>query len=1073
MAVLGSTAAVSGAREGSFGYPIADDIIKQIEVRGNIFAKDSKTPQDLTYIHSNAPWIMLRSGVDTPTGNIKVSEYSMDIPKLDSPQTGGLSNGGTIYLDREMGVGTVVDTSPNPVNTFETHTLTTIEEEHTSETAKNCVLVGGLGIVRGENKLNLAAGLGELAVNPAYRLSSVMGYRPIPGITGINVKSKDTWGAIMEAEISIQVWSREDLAVIDQLFFKPGMTALLEWGHSIWVDNNGKVHQADTSIPLSSEEFFTSHDFTELDELIQNRRAKFNGNYEACFGYITNFSYSFNDKGGYDCTVKMLSKSSVLEGLQIAKVGKGTEGKKSTRYHNLFTHWIVSKPYKRQIINFNQSGSSEESDEGGWGVKAGPSGFVVAPKSALSETSSSGSEGISEEDLNLLKSLNITLYRVPVKITDYSGWHNFWHNSTDEFTNLIYLSLRDLLKIVQTVNNVREDPKKEGLVKFDLNSQNEYVTFDEHFSLNPYVAAVPHKPGGEFGNAYVLTDNESTSTFRAPLETEGIEDLPVGEEKIMNICITANSFLGILDDLIDSETEDFSVFKVLNTLLADIQKAFGNVNDFGFHYNPDESLWSVVDRNNPKLWAADKGPGKICVSGLKTTLRKLSVNSAVSTAIANEMAIAAQAPSQQAQGALDSGMTEASPSVVNWNEGCVNRHKISNARSKAETNSKPEETIKDGNLNITFVREEYEDFLAKVEDFYSTVNDPDVGNSTENTDTGAYANQEYSNIYLQGEAIFKKIVNRDVNTGTTAGSLCMGVIPVKVELDMLGVSRFVVGTSFRITPGILLPKYDNWGYIVTGIENKVDSSGWTTHLRTQYFPVLNGKKVEQKSVSYTGSAKYKDWPIGEEIKDQPVSFWIARKNEKWSQTHKRKDSKAYYLGITPNMVDDAAYPIALNRGVFTHISHTDMLPSYRGLDCNRALVSSIKAIFAEIRQTAPNFKITGIGCTRKKDTVENGTSRHCWGIAIDINPDTNPWFDCEIKQSDAEPELGAKGPTCNPTGKGKLVNGKQWKSPPGGYDPNTCTWHYGHPVVQAFIHHGWGWGGAYGDVMHFSVDRGN
>lgn len=1057
MAVSGSTAAVSGAREGSFGYPIADDIIKQIEVRGEIFAKDKKSPQDLTYIHSNAPWIMFRSGVDTPAGKV-TKTYTVE------------SEGNV--PGRSIGPYTHWLLDDNSVHTYEVST-----EQHSAETAKHCVLVGGVGAVREKGGYNLAAGLGELASNPAYRLSSTMGYRPIPGITGINVKSKDTWGAIMEAEISIQVWSREDLAVIDQLFFKPGMTALLEWGHSIWVDNKGTIHQADTSIPLSSDWFFTPHDFTELDQVIQERRAQFNGNYEACFGYITNFSYSFNDKGGYDCTVRMLSKSSVLEGLQIAKTCRGVEGKKSTRYHDLFTYWIEDKPpYIRKILKFKDLTMEEiqqwkaQNTAGTTSTLGGRAQRDLERAEQERQKQVAKDLPISEEEFNLLKNLNITLYKVPVKTVDYSGWHNFWHNSKDEFTNLIYITLRDLLKIIQTINNVREDPEKEGLVKFDLNSKNEYTTFAEHFSLNPYVAAVPHKPS-VFENAFVLVRNEDMSTFDNRVYEDGFDPDLIGPQQasstpilseyyqILNIPITVNSFLGILDEIIDSETEDFSVFKVLNTVLADIQKAFGNINDFGLHYNPTDGLWSIVDRNDPKLWTDDsksKGPGQICVSGLKTTLRKLSVNSAVSPSIANEMAIAAQAPLQQD---TNLGSTEASPSIVNWNEGCINRHKISNARVKAENSVKDEKPITDNNINITFVKEDYEDFKVKVENFYKTVNDPDVRGEA-GKDIGAYANQEYSNIYLQGEAIFKKIVNRDVATRTTVGSLCMGVIPVKVEMDLLGVSRFVVGTSFRVSPGILLPKYDNWGYIVTGIENRVDSAGWITHLRTQYFPVLNGKRVEPKPTNLVDSRECRDYPIGEEIIDRPASFWIGKS---WS-------NKVKPLGITPNMKGNAAPALAESRGLFTTIPQSELPGSPRSLTCNRALVSNIKAVFAEIKRTAPNFKIEGISCRRNKNSVPGGTSRHCYGVAIDINgTTTNPWFDCRIGSSDAEPKLGAKGPVCNPSGKCK----SGFKSPSGGYDPNTCIWHPGHPVVQAFKKYGWGWGGTYGDVMHFSLDGGS
>ena len=108
---------------------------------------------------------------------------------------------------------------------------------------------------------------------------------------------------------------------------------------------------------------------------------------------------------------------------------------------------------------------------------------------------------------------------------------------------------------------------------------------------------------------------------------------------------------------------------------------------------------------------------------------------------------------------------------------------------------------------------------------------------------------------------------------------------------------------------------------------------------------------------------------------------------------------------------------------------------------------------------------------------DRGVSRHCWGIAVDINSDCsskanisgNPWFYVgkgsigkpALSYTQGEPAEGQKAPwTC-----------KKFTTAP--YKRSRCTWHWGHPVVQIFLKHGWGWGGAYGDVMHFSMDDGH
>lgn len=70
-------------------------------------------------------------------------------------------------------------------------------------------------------------------------------------------------------------------------------------------------------------------------------------------------------------------------------------------------------------------------------------------------------------------------------------------------------------------------------------------------------------------------------------------------------------------------------------------------------------------------------------------------------------------------------------------------------------------------------------------------------------------------------------------------------------------------------------------------------------------------------------------------------------------------------------------------------------------------------------------------------------SNHSYGLAIDINVSSNPFV------------KGAAAPRS-----GKPTNGPEMRS-------------FDHPVVQAFLRHGFGWGGAYGDYMHFSIPAGH
>ena len=98
------------------------------------------------------------------------------------------------------------------------------------------------------------------------------------------------------------VWTVEDLENIEKLYFKPGYTCILEWGHSVYVDNSGNTAKmgADNFL-VPDGHVFTPRSGVEMDNNIKVKREAGHGNYEGMFGYIQNYNWSFRPDGGYDC----------------------------------------------------------------------------------------------------------------------------------------------------------------------------------------------------------------------------------------------------------------------------------------------------------------------------------------------------------------------------------------------------------------------------------------------------------------------------------------------------------------------------------------------------------------------------------------------------------------------------------------------------------------------------------------------------------------------------------------------------------------------------------------------------
>ena len=176
-------------------------------------------------------------------------------------------------------------------------------------------------------------------------------------------------------------------------------------------------------------------------------------------------------------------------------------------------------------------------------------------------------------------------------------------------------------------------------------------------------------------------------------------------------------------------------------------------------------------------------------------------------------------------------------------------------------------------------------------------------------------------------------------------------------------------------------------------------------------------------------------------------------------TGKSRSEKMKMYGVGSQSLSPSE---AKAKGLITNVTF-NQTGGTKTLPMNKYIAEDFKAICNEILALGW-FKLNVGNCYREKNSVSNGVSRHCWGIAVDINPGSggNPWFATHIQQGQTEPAQGAQQPW--PT---KRTPYK------GTYDRSKCIWHWKHPVVQIFLAHGWGWGGAYGDTMHFSVDDGH
>jgi hypothetical protein len=182
-----------------------------------------------------------------------------------------------------------------------------------SQITKDWVLFGGDSKIPGQ-------------VFKGYTSGNLMGIRPIPGITGINVDSISANGSLRQVTINFSCWDVSQLNILEKLYMRPGYTVCVEWGWSHNMGDNKPI----INIPKFGDEFLKigTNQQTTLNKLslldlykeayryIQDNK----GNYDVCIGKISNYNWSVREDGGYDCSTTIITYGEILESLKCNAV---------------------------------------------------------------------------------------------------------------------------------------------------------------------------------------------------------------------------------------------------------------------------------------------------------------------------------------------------------------------------------------------------------------------------------------------------------------------------------------------------------------------------------------------------------------------------------------------------------------------------------------------------------------------------------------------------------------------------------------------------------------------------------
>jgi len=269
---------------GPFQKYVNDQIDVRQQIHGSGYGESNKTQQEITYLNGRNSWVKVASSV-------KIEDIKR-LTDIGFTQT---------EADRYKGIGL----------------------------AKEYVLFNGTSRVRDGNSILGRSGIDqrkELSNTGAYGAggTNTFGIQAMPGITGFNVAHNNI-GSIRTGKISIRANSLEQFNILELLYVRLGYTILVEWGHGIYFDNNKDFSQmGPTLVDDTTNGWFAQEGTTHLQfyEKIEKIKSDYQGNYDAFFCKVRNFSWRFNPQGYYEIELDIISLGDVIESVKVNTLTK-------------------------------------------------------------------------------------------------------------------------------------------------------------------------------------------------------------------------------------------------------------------------------------------------------------------------------------------------------------------------------------------------------------------------------------------------------------------------------------------------------------------------------------------------------------------------------------------------------------------------------------------------------------------------------------------------------------------------------------------------------------------------------
>ena len=730
-----------GWSEESYIYSnITGSLQTQFDKRKAVVGKLNRTQDDITYLNGNSSWVKVSSGVDE---------------LIKNPETGKL--------------------------------------EPSEDLSQKNVLFGG---VYNDKEKKIKGGI-FAKKDSGYTYSEQFGFRPMAGITAVNIKTHGTFGAVKKATVEFQVNSLEELEKFEKIYMLPGYSMLLEWGHSVMLDNKGKLDYDVQTFSHWFSDLYNHDDNKEdhrsaliLQELDRLRHTQ-NFNYDALYGKVSNYIWSFNPDGTYMCSIDITGYGELAESLSALFTPQPNTKEEAAFKTDAINRYQM---YLDAILDLYPSTTNNTP----------VSNFLIESSSAF---------GPVQESVNDIGG--------PDAIKDYFKNYvilRIEDSKSDEgkASSTKYVTLGSLLNFINDNFMLCDDGKKiirfytgaynTGLVtptdRYFLgesiertkNTEDKYVnrtpfvTFNDHISSNIAVCFLPKSPSDERKYDVLFAKDKAT--------TDTIEG---DTDDILNILVNVGYVNSLYSELLtNSKNEDINIYDYVTNILSDITKSLGNINSF------------AIEERNQVLFISDrKGtPGRkevkytLDLFGLKSLATNISLQSSIPSSLSTLIAIGASASGTS----LNENIFNFQSFFKNYRDRLVPQRELEeefksdDSFSVDESETDREKLKKNAKILASFVRAINQK---------RTVIDQNFGDLIS-------SHQTITNLLLK-----KTLIDNSHNSP--------GIIPIQLSFEIYGASGLRITDVFNIREGLLPSRYkNNISFTITGIDNSIASNRWAT-----------------------------------------------------------------------------------------------------------------------------------------------------------------------------------------------------------------------------------------------------